>query len=238
MKSLSLSAFLLPALIAGCSITINGTPPVVGSGVAATEDREIEAFEFLSVSTSVDVVVSCSGDPSLSVTSDDNLLPLITTTVVDGTLRIESEHNIQPTTESVVRITVPGLSGISVAGSGDVTVEGMKTTDADISVSGAGSVAGDVSADSLDVAVAGSGDVHLTGQTSTVDISIAGSGSVSMVDLPAAAVSVSIAGSGDVEVYATKTLDVSIAGSGDVTYKGDATLTKSVLGSGNISKRE
>jgi len=238
MTPVRLLTALLLTLTTGCSITINSSPPVPGSGVALTEEREITSFEHLSVSAGVDVVVTCGGDPTLSLTSDDNIVPLIRTTVVGDTLKIESDHNLQPNTRSVVNVTVPQLSSISVAGSGDVSVKGMQTTDAGFSVSGSGTVTGDVNATSIDVSVAGSGDVTLSGQSGSADVSIAGSGNANLTRVQADNVSVSIAGSGDVDIHANKRLDISIAGSGSVTYSGAAVVERTVLGSGDIRQRD
>jgi carbon monoxide dehydrogenase subunit G len=235
MKLTHAGILLLPIVAMGCSITINSQPPVTGSGVPLTETRSIENFESLSLATSADIVVTCGEEPSLTITGDDNLLPLITTNVVGNRLEIECDQNIRPRTQTTVQLTVPTLSSVSISGSGDITVKGMAATDADFSISGSGSIGGDIAANSLDVSIAGNGDVTCTGSVPRIDISVAGSGDVNLMNVAADNVEVSIAGSGAVAVNAEKSLDVSIVGSGDVTYSGSAQVSKSILGSGSIS---
>lgn len=238
-RPLALAVFLaMPiTLLTGCSITINSSPPVPGSGTPATDERTLDEFTEVSLSIDTDVEIVCGGEQSVAVTSDDNLVPLITTRVVNGVLRIDSDHNLKPTTDTRVAITVPQLSAISLSGSGDISIQGMEATEADISISGSGSVTGDITAEALSVSIAGSGDLQMTGTVASVDVSVAGSGDVRLAEVTARTVSVSVAGSGDVSVHADDKLDVSIAGSGSVEYGGNPSVSRSVLGSGSITQR-
>lgn len=227
---------LLLLVMTGCTITIQSTPPITGSGVLRTTPIDVPEFTKVKLGVPADVEIQCGQEQSVRITTDDNLQPLIRSRVTNGVLSIETDENLQPSADTVIQITVPNLESIAISGSGDVTVRGMSGESADISVSGSGSITGDVTTQKLDISIAGAGDVKLQGAAPQTSIHVSGSGDVSLLDLSAEDVSVSIAGSGDVEIQAAKSLDVSIAGSGSIRYQGDPRVEKSILGSGDVTR--
>lgn len=217
-----------------------------GSGVVATETRSVSGFQAIALRGGIDLVVRQGSREALVVRADDNLLPLVET-VVEGladarTLRIQFKpgESLRTRTPVVVTVDVLTLKALASSGSGDITVEALKTPALKLSISGSSDARlRQLDTEQLTIAVAGSGDVQASGRAAKLDISIAGSGDVQTRDLAAADVSVAIAGSGDASVNAQKTLSVSIAGSGDVEYGGGATLARrSVAGSGSLRQRQ
>ncbi len=78
----SLGMLLLALLLlGGCSSLPGGT---AGSGTAKTETRPVAGFTSIELAGTGDVQVKQTGTESLTVTADDNLLPLLTTEVVDA----------------------------------------------------------------------------------------------------------------------------------------------------------
>lgn len=220
-----------------------------GSGTSASEMRNLAAFEAVATSGAMDLVLRQGAQQSVQVQADDNLLSLLETVVEPGrngsTLKVRWKdqgwgwRNIQTRSKVLVTVVVPKLTGVSVAGSGDVRVESFNTPSLQLSLSGSGDARLEgLTTDELGVRVSGSGDVAGKGSASRVKVSIAGSGDVRLGEMRADDVTVSIAGSGDAAVHAQKTLSVSIAGSGDVLYSGDAPVVKSsVAGSGSVRRK-
>ena len=220
-----------------------GLGAVTGSAKVASEQRPHSGFQAVAVKGSMDVVLRQSAKESVEVRADDNLLPLIETTVVDRdgvpTLEVTTKKGVRISTRSKITVTVdlPTIKVLSISGSGDATGDNLKVGDFQVRIVGAGDVRlRQLSAESLAVKISGSGDVQATGRAGRLGISISGSGDVVTRELEADDVSVSIAGSGDARVNARKTLAVSISGSGDVAYTGDASVKTSIAGSGNVKK--
>lgn len=214
---------------------------VQGSGKPATESRAIGEFDAVATSGSMNLEIRQSAKEAVSVTADDNLLPLVET-IVDGRtlqVRFKRGESIHPRTTVRVVVDVVKLNAVSSSGSGDVTIDGLKTPLLKLSLAGAGDAKlKALNADALEVRVAGSGDVRGDGIARQVKLAIAGSGDVALAELIADDVTVSIAGSGDAQVTANKSLTATVAGSGDIQYRGNATAIKtSVMGSGSITKR-
>lgn len=216
---------------------------VKGSGEIATETRTPGAFDGISLSGSFKVIVRQAGANKVELKTDNNLLPYIETKIVESskgrTLEVSTKRgvSIDFKTAPLITIDVAQLRAVSIAGSGDVKVETMKTQGVDASIAGSGNIVFDkLDSERLGVKVSGSGDVIAAGRTGQLNISVAGSGDVKTRGLEAEDVKVTIAGSGDAQVQASKKLNVSIAGSGDVAYLGSPEISSSIAGSGRIKK--
>lgn len=215
----ALIAFATVVPLAGCMVmdSLQGGPTVKGSGKAKTETRAVGKFTRVAVQGSADCEITVGQGQSVLVTTDDNLLSHLKTTVRGDTLYVENKGSSSTRIGFKVKITVPDLTGYDVAGSGDAHITGLK---------GGAFVA----------AIAGSGDITATGSVNRVEASISGSGDIDLRGVKAREAEVSIAGSGDIAVSASEKLDASIAGSGNVTYYGNPTVSKSVVGSGEIAR--
>jgi hypothetical protein len=154
-----------------------------------------------------------------------------------------------------VRVTLPALTRLEVAGSGDVEAGSWSTESLRVEVNGSGSVrfgelateelivelagSGDIRVADLDAALArievrGSGDVELAGAADRQEIEVMGSGDVVAAELEGARVEVEVMGSGDVSVWATEHLSAEIMGSGDISYRGSASVEREEHGSGSV----
>ncbi len=231
------STLLLPLAAAHAAI--------IGSGKAAAESREASGFAAITLRGGIDLVVRQGAREAVQVSADDNLLPLLQTTVEGSgdsrTLVIQwaRGESIRTRAKAVVTVDVVKLTALASSGSGDIVVETLKTPALSLSISGSSDARlSGLDAEQLRVAITGSGDVSASGKAGTFSLSIAGSGDAQARELAAGDVDISIAGSGNARVQANKTLAVSVAGSGDVEYTGPATITKSrVAGSGSIRQR-
>jgi hypothetical protein len=226
------------------SISFGGSGErIKGSGEIGSETRDVGAFDGISTSGDFKILVRQGATNRVELKTDKNLLPYIETRVVDAskgrTLEIGTKKGFNLSTNATPQLILemPQLRAISIAGSGDVKVEAMKTAGVDASIAGSGNIVFDnISSERLALKVSGSGDVSASGRTDKLTVSIAGSGDVKTRALAADDVKVSIAGSGDASVQAIKTLHVSIAGSGDVSYTGSPEISTSVAGNGRVKK--
>jgi hypothetical protein len=200
-------------------ITISNCSPVGihGSGVSKTESRAVGSFTKIDLSGSPDVQVAVGPATSVTVTGDDNILPIIETTVDGDTLNIDSKKSFSTSLGVTVKFTVADLDGVSVTGSGDIRVTGLKGGE-------------------MDARITGSGDVTLSGAADRLRANITGSGDLRAGDLAAKEVRVTVTGSGDATVRAIEGLDAGVTCSGDVHYYGNPPrVRKGVTGSGDIS---
>ncbi|MFT3817977.1 MAG: head GIN domain-containing protein [Rubrivivax sp.] len=216
-----------------------------GSGRAGTESRSVSGFQAIAVSDAIELAVRQGSQEALTLSADDNLLPLIETAVEDGRhgrtlmIRLRRGESVHPRTPIKAVVDVLRLQALAVAGSGDVSVGALQTPALDLGLAGSADVRLQrLETERLAIRIAGSGDVQAAGSAAHLTLRIAGSGDAELAALVVDEASVSISGSGDAELTAQKSLAVTIAGSGDVTYGGAVTAVRSsVAGSGRVRRR-
>lgn len=190
-----------------------------GSGIAATQTREVRAFSAVDLAGGNNVTVRVGGRQSVVVHADDNLIDLVTTSVHGGSLTIGARGNFSTKGPLSVEVTVPSLDAVRLSGSGAVTVEGVR-------------------AERFAVDVPGSGLVRVTGTTGRLDATLAGSGDVQLQELVARDVTAVVSGSGRLQVRATRSLDATVSGTGAIVYSGNPrNLTQKVTGTGIVVRQ-
>lgn len=196
----------------------SSTPATQGSGVPATQTREVAPFHSVDLAGGNNVVIQVGEKQSVVVKADDNLLGRVTTKVESGKLVIANTPGSLTTKSPMsVAVTVPTLSELTLAGGGNIIVSGLK-------------------AESLTVTLSGSGNVTGSGHARSLDVTLSGSGNAWLTQLPAADVHAVLSGSGTIHVTAAKRLDAAVPGSGTITYSGHPQdVTKSVTGTGAIT---
>lgn len=230
-----------------------------GSGVVKEESRQVSNFSKLVLALPATVTVVQGATESLTITADDNLLPLMMTRVSGDELIIEGDRSrgFSTKNEITIRLAVKSLDAVSVKGSGDVIGDQLKGDKFEIAIAGSGNVKfKSIRADAFRVGIKGSGDVKVEAfEGKSVDTSIHGSGDIRLPSLQASQVHISVKGSGDVFAAGNADkVDIEIMGSGDVRTRnliareagvkimasGDAEvhakekLTASVVGSGDV----
>ncbi|WP_423597533.1 head GIN domain-containing protein [Roseateles sp. MS654] len=225
------------------SLSFGSSQRVEGNGDVAAEGRDVGAFDAVALAGDFKVLVRQGSADKVEVRTDRNLLPYIETRVVDGskgrTLEIGPKKGYSLNTKGSPTITLDmrQLRGVAIAGSGDIRVEPMKTTQLEASIAGSGDLkVQGLEADQVMLRVAGSGDMQIQGKAGALSVSVAGSGDVKTRELVVDDAKVSISGSGDVTVQAMRKLDVRIVGSGDVGYLGNPEISFSNAGSGSVRK--
>lgn len=245
VSTLFLSAGLLaataPALLAqaGPLSWLSGGERVQGSGKIVKQNREVGHFTALTVGVGGDVEIRLGNTEGVTVETDDNIQPLVTTVVENGTLRIRpAKNNLQLDTRNMkIIVQARTLNKLSIGGSGNVTADKLRGEHLTIDVGGSGSITvGQVESESVAIALGGSGSLKAAGNTERLQVSIGGSGKVQTGQLQARDATVSIGGSGQATVWAKKSLNVSVAGSGDIHYYGDPQISKSIMGSGTVKR--
>ena len=237
LASLALAVTPLPALAADWNWGFGKS--ISGSGTLKSETRNITGFTGIGLSLPAYVEVRQGNIESVTIETDDNLLPLVETVVENGSLKIRSlERNTNLKSKHMkIIVNAKTVESLSVAGSGDIRADALKAGKLSVSISGSGDIhLKSLDSDALKVSISGSGDFSAGGKSNSVEASIAGSGDLKAEKLQANTIKVSIAGSGSAAFWAKESLKSSIAGSGDVTYCGDAQISSSVAGSGSVKR--
>lgn len=201
--------------IGGCR-GITGTR---GSGVAKTEIREVGQFEGISLAGTGRLEVTVGPAGPLTITTDDNLLPLITTTVSDNCLTIRPSESINPQTPLVMKLTAPSIKSLRVSGAATCLIT-------------------DLDASELALDVSGAATIEAEGRVRRLSVDMSGASDAKAFNLKVEDAAVTISGAGAAEIHAEKTLTANISGAGVVTYTGDPKVTKTISGIGKVTRKK
>ena len=189
-----------------------------GNGTIKSESRDVPAFEAITCDGGYEVQIDCQAKQSLTIETDENLLPLVKTEVHNKTLHIYTKGFLLPSNRIRIAASVPNINGFTSNGS----------TEGDIN---------NINNDDLDISINGSGKLHLNGKSGNVDFHTSGSSKIDAGSLISENSHIQINGSGNIQVFATNSINVQINGSGTVKYKGDAkSVNQLIYGSGRIIK--
>jgi hypothetical protein len=206
-------------LAAGCAgVPLSGNPSAVnGSGIVETEERSVEGFSEIEITTTGDVFITQGDSESLTIEAEDNVLPILTSQVIGDRLVLSTRPNviINLTEPIVYRITVIDLQAVEVFGVS--TVEAL-----------------DLDLDRLDVTISGNGTFNLSGTVDEQTLEISGTGTYNAGELASRTMAITINGSGNATVNVSDQLDVTINGSGNVSYFGSPNVDTDITGSGDV----
>lgn len=213
----ALSLAMVSMVLSSCSFRAFGTTN--GSGNSKTESRNVSGFTSVELSGVGTLNIAQTGTESLKISAEDNLLPLLTSDVSNGTLSlgVKQGNSINPTKPIIYTLTVKNLNGVQLSGAGTINAVGIKTDALTVSLSGLGQMTISGSAQSQVAHISGSGDYHARGfQTASTQVTISGAGNAT--------------------VSASQTLDATVSGAGNVTYYGSPQITQSISGVGSIKQ--
>ena len=119
-----------------------GGKSVKGSGVMKTETRNVTGFTSISMSIPGNVEVIQGNTEGISIEGDDNIVPLVETTVEHGGLEIRfAEKNLSISAKTLrLVVNAKTIEGLSVAGSGDLHAAKLQSATLKASVAGSGDI--------------------------------------------------------------------------------------------------
>ncbi len=212
-RILLLAALAVVVVITGCS-----GPGIQGDGMLTTTNMPIADFSALELSGGYEVQWS-SGKPSLTISTDQNLLSHIATTSSGNSLRIKSTENLKPTKGIKIAVSSASLSDLHLNGAVNVT-------------------ASRISGQELTLECSGASSVNLSGSVTKLQANLSGATKLIAGSLHTQDAKVSMSGACYGDVNASENLNASISGAGLLTYGGSPkSVEKSVSGVGKIQAR-
>jgi hypothetical protein len=216
-----------------------GLIPTRGSGNLISETRAVSGFEAVEFSGAGNVEIIQDGTESITIETDDNVMPYVETEVRGGTLYVGLDFNrlasIIPTKMNVT-LHVVSLTGITASGAWDVHSESIETDSLQTLISGTGSIRIDLlTATDLVANISGAGEMEIAGQVPSQRIGISGTGQYLAGDLQSETVEIDISGAGDATLWVTESLDASVSGTGQVDYYGSPQVKFNGSGAGDVT---
>ena len=207
-----LAALLVP--LGGCD-----WHGIRGNRVITSEQRPVGAFANISADGAFQIEWK-SGAPSLSITTDRNLLQYIKSEVSGDKLRIRSTEHLSPTHGIKVFVSSATLNGAQFEGAVRFS-------------------AAQISGANFFLESQGASKITLDGKVGELTAGMTGASKLSAESLQTERAELSLTGASKAEVNVTDTLKVSITGAGKVIYSGNPRrVVKDITGAGTIRPRD
>ena len=213
-----ITAFMLCLGFSACSAQMNCSGPALpGSGQAKTVTRPISGAVKVRFGAVGTLNIRQGAAESLTITADDNLLPLLESTVTGGVLSlgVAKGQNLAPRSPIVYDLVVTKLESLALLGAGRA-------------------VATELDCERLELKIGGVGSVTVRGRAEELVATLSGVGALSAQGLECRRARVLSSGVGSSVVKASEELDVVLSGVGSVEYIGAPKLTKRVTGLGSV----
>jgi hypothetical protein len=214
MKKLTTAFFAGLLFATGCHVG-----GIMGNGHIVTDTRPVTDFSEIEADGSFQIEWR-NGPPSLSINTDQNLLPHITAEDIDHRLRLHSRGNIWSSHGIKVAISSPVRSGAKLTGAARLT-------------------ANQLSGHSFAIESNGAAKIHLDGAVDDLVTDMTGASKLEAESLQTKTAEISSTGASKAEVAVSESLKVSITGAGKVVYSGNPpTIEKHVTGAGSIRHKD
>jgi hypothetical protein len=211
--------------------------PVAGSGVAKTETRSVSGFHHVALGVPASLEIRQGTSEGITITGDDNVLPLVETKVTKGVLEIRwKERNMDVRFKKLeIVVDAKAVDSLTLGGSGSIHAATLSSRALMATIGGSGSIAVDkLDADALKATIGGSGQLTAAGRADKLDATLAGSGRLAASGLQSTDARLALEGSPEASVRVRDALTVTIAGSGSVAYYGKPKVTQTIMGSGSV----
>ena len=212
---------------------------ITGVGDPVTEKRSMPVFTAINLAMAERIYLVQDSTYSIVLEGQQNILDEVVTLYDNGglTFRIKDHHSLGNHTPVRVTIHAPGVTAVSVSGSGSLNVMSA-WTGAELSAGLGGS--GEINLNKVETAVirvniSGSGSLKaVSGFAGQQHLTISGSGNMNLQNVKGDTVYSSISGSGDMSVWTAYLLDGTISGSGNIYYRGTPVIISHISGSGRM----
>jgi len=216
MRILPITTGCIAILFLGaCDIDVG----IRGNGQVVTKQQQVEPFSEISGRGSLRIEWQ-SGPPSLSITTDENLIEQLEARTSGNRLELRMRNRVKPTHGIKLLLSSPSLNGVRLSGASDLTAKG---------------VTGQVFA----VQTSGASSIVLEGTVDELLAELTGASELRARELRTKTTEISTTGAADAWVNASEKLRVAITGAGDVTYSGNPpTIERRITGAGSIHHKE
>jgi hypothetical protein len=208
------------ALVSGLLFTVGcHVGGIMGNGHVVTDTRSISDFSEIEANGGFQIEWR-SGPPSLTITTDENLLKYIGNQNEDNRLRLHSRGNLWSTHGVKVVVSSSARTGARLTGAARLTAKQL-------------------SGRSFAVESTGAAKIELDGNVDELVTDMTGASKLDADSLQTKTAEISSTGASKADVAVSETLKVSITGAGKVVYSGSpTTIQKTISGAGSIHHKD
>jgi hypothetical protein len=220
-------------------------------GNVITEEKEFADFSRVNVEDTFNVEITQSDLFSVTISADDEFFDYVAVTKEGNTLRIHlnPRHTFTDFTLRArtlkAEITMPALRGLSLSGASTGTVRGFKLAadfdldisgassldirdvevgNAELQISGASKITGNIKAEDVEYEVSGASQVELKGSAKNIILNASGASKADLADCPLGNANVKLSGASEATVNAKGRLDSTLSAASRLYFLGNPTM--------------
>ncbi len=223
---------MISTVSAGCIDFLEGAR---GDGNVVKEERAVKSFDGIDVSGAFEVILTQGDREKLVVEADENLLEIIITEVVNGTLKIYTKKDIRKAKTLNIYLTFKDLKSIDISGA--VEIKGENRFNLDklfIEGSGASEIDLSIKAKLLKVDFSGASEIELSGYCKEVELEVSGASELNAENLEVEILRMDVSGASEATVFVTQELHIDASGASSVRYKGDPKIYQDSSGASSV----
>ena len=226
-----MSAVAVAALVAmgGWGDTVDG------NGKMKEETRQVPAFTGVDVGGAVDAEIHLGNVQQVRLVTDENLLPLLKTTVRDGVLHVDNEQSIHPSKSVKLYVVVPSIDRIEASGGTKVRAEVAKTNKLVLEGSGgADLVVRGIDTEQLSLDFSGGVKAMLSGRAKTAKVELSGGVTLTADGLELEQAKLDASGGVETVLAVSKSIEGEANGGVSVKVKGTPAVNVDTSGGSSI----
>ena len=219
-------AFLLcmaaAAVLSGCGLL----PIVKGSGFTVTTPYSLAGFTHVMAEQNCKVLVVPDSVTSITVTSDDNLVPYLTVQMNGpDSLMIGLRHGyIYTGTTFSAEVHVPALAALDMSGASQVIVKPGLPAATAFSVTLSGASTADLqqlTAGALSADISGASSLTAAGTAASINATLSGASTAHLLDMPAGSARADLSGASECWIAVSPgPVDLTASGASTLYYRG------------------
>lgn len=201
---------------------------VTGSGKAVDVTRDVGAFSAIEIDDSIQTEVTVGPAVSVRLHTDDNVAPLVATTVTDGVLVVQlpSATNVSSNIGIHVTITVPTLTSVDANGASQVRVSGNAAGPRSLLASGSSDVtATGIAVPTLVVDASGSSTISASGVAPDLELEASGASHLALASVAADRAHLDVSGASEATVSVAIAIRGDVSGASHLYVHGNASTT-------------
>lgn len=198
-------------VVSSCSVE-----SIKASNNIVTEERVLENFNEVDVSSDIEVIIKQGAEQSLKVTTSDNIINNVTTRVDNGKLTARLSGNIRRLGELKLEITIPTISRLI------------------LSADSFGSCTGFENLDTFRLNVSSDAFIMLSGSANSMNIDASSDGKIEAFDFTTNTCNVNCSSDASVSITCLQELTGAVSSDAVVFYKGNPTVNVSISSDGAV----
>ena len=206
-----------------------------GNGTLKEEERQVEEFKGVDVGGGLHVDITVGRERRVTVTADENLLPLIKTRVRGGILQLERETDIRPTRPIKLTVVTPTLERISASGGVVLNAQAAATKRFTLEASGGARIdLRGLDAEELELDLSGGVEAKIAGKARSARLEVSGGVDLDAQALEMETAKIQASGGVTAKLAVSKAITGDASGGVKVRIKGRPSIDVDTAGASSV----